>query len=171
MEKLEYNLTDADIKEREDALDLAVNKLNSYGLKWTFRSINYVLNDLGLTFNNLRSCIFKDKNGEAVFNVSLAVLVLVESGLVGSKQVDMNNKSALESRAYDIIEDWLDEMYSLAVLHILIIDILEKKHFFTDMDSLKIIELLGYKNSQRDLAGAHILNNAQERLAQAQALS
>lgn len=171
MEEINYNLTDEEVAVREEALNKAIDKLNSYGLKWTFRSINYVLNDLGLTFNNLRSCIFKDKKGEAYFNVSLAVLVLVEAGLVGSKHVDVNNKEALEDKAYDIIEGWLDEMYSLAVLHILIIDILEKKHFFMDMDSLKIVELLGYKNSQQDLVGVHILNNAQERLAQAQALS
>lgn len=163
-------LTDEEIKEREDIFNIALNKINEYGLDWTFRSINYIVKRHNITFNQLRSCIFKGKDGEVGYDLFKAVQLIIEAGLVGSKQIEENKTSELENKAYDIIEDWRNNLGYIGILQILLINIMEKKHFFMGTQDLKVLELLSYKNLQKDIANIQMAMEIEQKVSQSQAV-
>lgn len=166
----EITLTENEIKEREEILECALNKINEYNLEWTFRSINYVVKRHNVTFNQLRTCVFKTADNNVEYNLFKAVQLIIESGLVGSKQIQENNSKELEDKSYEIIEDWRNSFGYIGILQILLINIMEKKHFFMDTRSIKILELLSYKNLQKDIANTQLAMEIESKLTQSQAV-
>lgn len=171
------NEKDLELKEKEKEKDKekelyteAVNKLNSYGLEWTFRSINYILNKENVSFGQLRSCVYI-REGNGVFDYIKSTILLIKAGLVGSKQFKETDSQALDERAYEIIEEWREEFGYIGTLHLLIISVMETKHFFMGTQDLAVINHLSSKNLQKDLAQNLIKEDLEEKVRQAQALS
>lgn len=164
-------ISEADKKAiEEDTFNLAVKKLNSYGLEWTFRSINYVLNKENVSFGQLRSCVYM-QDGQGVFNYIKSTMSLIKAGLVGSKQIPESNEKALENRAYEIIEDWRNTLGFIGTLHLLIIHTMEEKHFFMGTVDQAVLNHLSSKKSQTDLVKNLAMEDLEEKIRQAQALS
>lgn len=164
------NMTDEEIQAREELVNLAFEKITSYGLDWTFRSINYIVNREGLTFNQLRSCVFKNSKGEVAYDYMKATLLIIQAGLVGSKQIPESNREELENKAYDIIEDWRNSFGYVGTLQILLINIMERKHFFMGTQDLRVLELLSYKNLQPDLVKTQLALDMETKLSQSRAV-
>lgn len=166
----EATLTPEEVAAREELYNLALDKIKGYGLEWTFRSINFIVNREGLTFNQLRSCVFKNSKGEVGYDYIRATLLIIEAGLVGSKQVADNNREELEAKAYDIIEDWRNSFGYIGTLQILLITIMERKHFFMGTQDLRVLELLSYKNLQPDLVQTQLALDMETKISQSRAL-
>ena len=155
-------------KQNEEIFNLAINKLESYGLEWTIRSIRYIINKENVSFGQLRSCVYI-VNGQAVFDYIQSTILLIKAGLVGSKQFTEQQSKELEDRAYEIIEDWRNTFGCLTTLHLLIINIMETKHFFMNKQDLAVINHLSYKNLQKDISSNLLKEDLEEKLKQAQA--
>ena len=162
---------DAEIKQvEEDTFNLALDKFRSYNLAWTFRSINYVLNFEHVSFGQLRSCVYV-QDGQGVFNYIRSTLSLIKAGLIGSKQLSENDTEKLENRAYEIIEDWRESFGFIGTLHLFIINAMEEKHFFMGTADQAVLNHLSSKNSQPDLIKNLVMEDLEEKIRQAQALT
>lgn len=169
---LDIETTDnADIVVNEELYNKALETLNSFGLEWTHRSIDFVLNKENISFGQLRSCVYSI-DGSAVFNYSRSVKTLIKAGLIGSKQFNSTQTNELEDKAYDIMEKWRDSFGGyLGTLHLLIINQMETKHFFMDSQDMAVIKHLSSKNLQKDLGTNLVREDLEEKVKQAQALS
>lgn len=163
-------LTEEQVKEEEAILEEAVAKLNSYGLEWNFRSIEYVINKENIGFAQLRSCVY-NKSGMAVFDYVKSTSLLIKAGLVGSKQFKESDVKALDDKAFEIMEDWRSEFGYLGTLHLLIINQMETKHFFMGTKDQAVVSRLGSKNLQRDLARNLLREDLEQKVQQARALN
>ena len=81
-EAVEPEISEEELKEREQLFNGAIERVNNLGLNWTFRSIEFIVNREGITFNQLRSCVFnplpfhKDKPSlNASFRTAFSFLV------------------------------------------------------------------------------------------------
>jgi hypothetical protein len=157
-------------KLNESTFNIAMEKLNSYGLNWTFRSINYVLNTCNVSFGQLRSCIYI-KDGQGYFDYIKSTMYLIQAGLVGSGQFKENEAKKIEDRAYEIIEDWRETFGFIGTLHLLLIHEMETKHFFMGTADQAVMNHLSSKNLQNDLVRNLHLEDLEEKVKQAQALS
>ena len=179
--QFDYNVTNSedtvetvdDEQENEKEYNDVVNKINSYNLNWTHRSIEYIVNKRNITFNQLRSCQFKyGKNNDQVgYNVYKACSLIIQAGLVGSKQVKETDLALLEEKAADIIDEWREEVGYIGILHIILINIMEKKHFFMDTRGIKVLKYMSSKNLQEDLVNMEMVNDLQMKIQQSQAVS
>lgn len=157
------------VAAEEKILATAQEKLTGYGLKWTFRSIEYALNKENVTFGQLRSCVYMTKEGPA-FDYVRSVKLLIKAGLVGSKQISDSDAQKLEDRAYEIMEDWREYFGYLGTLHLLMIDRMEKLHFFITDPDLAVMNRLDSKNSQKDLVRNLLMEDLEEKMKQKRAL-
>lgn len=157
-------------KLNESTFNIALEKLSSYGLNWTFRSINYILNTCKVSFGQLRSCVYI-KDGQGYFDYIKSTMHLIKAGLIGSKQFKETDADKLEDRAYDIIEDWRDNFGFIGTLHLLIIHEMETKHFFMGTADQAVMNHLSLKNLQTDLVQNLQMEDLEEKIKQAQALS
>lgn len=150
-----------------------VNKINELGLEWTHRSVEYIVYKRGITFNQLRSCQFKygDNNNEVGYNLYKACNYIIQAGLVGSKQVKETDLALLDIKAQEIIENWREEVGFIGILHIILINIMEKKHFFMDTRGIKVLQYMSSKNLQDDLVNNLMINDLQMKMQQSQAVS
>ena len=162
--------TEEQEKENENAYDQAMERLNSYGLNWTFRSIRYTIDRENVSFGQLRSCVYM-QGDRGVYDILRSTITLIKAGLVGSRQLDENLDKELTLKAYEIVEDWRMNVGSVGILHICIISIMETRHFFMGSQEMKILKHLGSKRLQRDLVTNMIGQDIQEKMAQAQALA
>lgn len=162
-----------DEQENEKEYNLVVNKINELNLNWTHRSIEFVINKRNVTFNQLRSCQFKyGKNNDQVgYNIYKACSLIIQAGLVGSKQVKETDLALLEEKASEIIENWREEVGYIGILHIVLINIMEKKHFFMEDRGLKVLRYMSSKNLQEDLVNMEMLNDLQMKIQQSQAIA
>ena len=164
---------DTDIKKMEERAEVsynfAMNLLNSYNLEWTFRSINFVLNKKNISFAQLRSCVYV-MDDQAYFDYFKSTLILVEAGLVGSKQYKETDTELLENRAYEIIDNWREKFGYVGTLHLLIIHVMETKHFFMNSQDQDIVNYLSSKNLLSDIAPNLTMEDTEEKIRQAQAL-
>lgn len=158
---------DSELNEAE--YNKAIDKVESYGLEWTFRSINYILNKENVSFGQLRSCVYIGDSG-AYFDYIRSTLSLIKAGLIGSKQIAENEASKLEDRAYEILEDWRANFGFIGTLHLLIINRMELKHFFMGTPDLMVVSHLGSKNLQRDLGKNMLTEDLEQKVRQAQAM-
>lgn len=148
----EPDYTEEELRENEAKFDEAQSLVDSFGLEWNFRSIEYILEKRGVSFPQLRSCVFKTGENEAGYNLTKATRLIVEAGLVGSNQDTGTNLQALEMKAWEILEKWRNSFGFIGIFHVLMIRTMEDKHFFIGEDEMKVVQHLNYKNWQSDLA-------------------
>lgn len=110
-------------------IDKAIEVFNGFGLKYNLDSVIYMA-DHGKTPNELRA----DNN---IKNL----ILLVQSGIADH---DLD-------KTKEIIDKWLDNELGLTLLHTLIIDKMEKRHFFTDSLELELLTQLLEKGNQKGL--------------------
>lgn len=166
----ESTYTDEEINDNQQAYDKAIEMLAGLGLEWTFRSIQYIVEKRGVTFNQLRSCLFKVGEKDYQYDLAKATRLIVEAGLVGSKQDAGTNLAVLENKAWDILEKWREDFGFIGIMHILTINTMESKHFFIGQDEMKVVQHLHYKNLQKDLAQNLVAQDLSMKMNQAQAL-
>lgn len=159
-----------EIAEREQLYSEATDRINSLGLKWTFRSIEYIVNRENITFNQLRSCVFKNKGNEVKYDLEQAVKYIIASGLINPRTCTNEDYNECLAKAYDIMESWREEFGFIGILQILLINAMEKKHFFMGTQDVKILEHLASKNLQRDIVMNSIAVDMQTKIAQSQSL-
>lgn len=162
-----------DEQENEKEYNDVVNKINELGLNWTHRSIEFILNKKNVTFNQLRSCQFKfgKDNNELGYNVYKACSLIIQAGLVGSKQVKETDLALLEEKSADIIDEWRENVGYIGILHIILINIMEQKHFFMDTKGVKVLQFMSSKNLQEDLVNMTMVQDLQMKVQQSQAVS
>ena len=157
-------------KINENTFNLAMEKLGSYGLEWTFRSIKYILNTCKVSFGQLRSCVYI-KDGQGYFDYITSTIYLIKAGLIGSKQFKETDADSIENKAYEIIEDWRNNFGFIGTLHLLIIHEMETKHFFMGTADQAVMNHLSLKKLQTDLVQNLQMEDLEEKIKQAQALS
>lgn len=163
-------LGEEQIKEREELFEKAQERIKSYNLKWNFKSVNYVVKQCGITFNQLRSCIFRKADNTTEYDLFRALELIVKAGLIGSEQFKQTQTQELEDKTYSIIEDWRENCGFIGVLHILLINHMEKEHFFMGTQDVKVLELMSYKNLQRDIANTQMMIDVENKLHQTKAV-
>lgn len=169
-EDVETKISEEELKEREQLFNSAIERVNSLGLNWTFRSIEFIVNREGITFNQLRSCVFRNKDNEVKYDVEQAAKYLIAAGLVNPKTCTAEDYKACIEKAYDIMENWREEFGFIGILQILLINVMEKKHFFMGTQDVKILEHLASKNLQKDIVMNSIAVDMQTKIAQSQAM-
>ena len=169
-EDVEPEISEEELKEREQLFNSAIERVNSLGLNWTFRSIEFIVNREGITFNQLRSCVFRSKDNEVKYDVEQAAKYLIAAGLVNPKTCTAEDYKECIEKAYDIMEDWREEFGFIGILQIILINVMEKKHFFMGTQDIKILEHLASKNLQKDIVMNSIAVDMQTKIAQSQAM-
>ena len=167
---LNIQFTEEELAKREEKYNKEMEAIESYGLKWTIRSIDYIVENRNVTFNQLRTCTFK-AGTTPTFNLSKAVRLIIEAGLIGSGQFKSNELDKVRDKAYEIMEDWRNNYGYIGVLHILLINIMEKKHFFMGEQDVQTLELLSYNHLQEDLVKRAVGMDILEKAQQVQAVS
>lgn len=167
---LNIQFTEEELAKREEKYNKEMEAIENYGLKWTIRSIDYIVENRNVTFNQLRTCTFK-AGTTPTFNLSKAVRLIIEAGLIGSNQFKSNELDKVRDRAYEIMEDWRNNYGYIGVLHILLINIMEKKHFFMGEQDVQTLELLSYNHLQEDLVKRAVGMDILEKAQQVQAVS
>lgn len=155
LDEVKIQYTDEELKERETLIDEAEKKLLSYGLKWTFRAISYLVNYEKVSLNSLRSMIFLD-NGSTSVNLERACHLLLTCGLISSRKIEEKDYIKAHDEAFDLMEDWISSGRHLAILHCLIINRMTSLHFFTDSQDSKSLDGLALKNIEKSLALRHL---------------
>lgn len=158
----------ADVENEKD-YTMYLERLRSYGLVWTLRSVEYVLYKENISFSQLRSCVYK-LGDEKVFNILKSTLVLIKAGLIGAKKLTEFDDNVLEDRAYEIVEDWRSNIGFIGLLHLLMIREMELKHFFIDNRDVRVLQHSASKKLQPDLVKNLLASDLEERIRQAQAL-
>lgn len=157
-------------KASEEIFNHGLEILNSYGLVWNYESIDYILNIANISFGQLRSCLYI-VNGQGVFNVIKSTLTLIQAGLLGSGQYQLKDYNVIKESAYKILDDWRVKFGSVTTLHLLIIYVMEQKHFFTGRDDLEVMNHLKSANSLVDLVNQVMASDLEEKIKQLQAMS
>lgn len=164
------DIDEVEVIENKELFDKAVARLNSYGLNWTFRSIEYIVNRENLTLNQLRSCIFEGTDGKVRYDLEKATRYIIACGLVNSKTVTKEDFDACIDKAYDIMDDWVSEIGFIGTLQILMINTMEKKHFFMGTQDIKVLNHLVSVNCQKDMVMNQVGIDMQMKVAQSQAM-
>ena len=160
-------LSEEEKAKNEEAYNKAMDWLKNLKLRWTFKSIEYMLEEEEITLNQLRACVFKNKVGEVVYNIEKAVELIIVAGLVN--EIDDYRKRF--ERANEIMEEWREKFGFIGVMQVLLINIMEEKHFFMDTGDMQILQHLASKNLQNDTILNLISTDIQTKTAQTEALS
>lgn len=163
------NLENKNENEGMDLYNEAMEKLKSLNLAWTYKSINMIVRNENLSFNQLRSCVYMNKNKEGYYDLYKSVYLLIKSGLIGSNQLSITDKT-IDTKVEEIIENWRSEIGFIGILHILMIKQMEDKHFFINKPSMKVLEYMSSENLSKELVDKTLLMELQEKIQQAQAL-
>lgn len=100
--------------------------LKSWDLHFSFKGWDMCVNRENVSLAQLRAAKFEGKD-DTITNVELAVKILLKCGLI----VNFNgNNEALENRVLECMEEWRREVGSVDILHMILIRIMEEKHFF-----------------------------------------
>lgn len=115
--------------------------ITEYNMKWTWESIDYVLNKENVSFNTLalRDGSFKN------------VRILIQAGLPKARRT--------KEDAFKIMDILREEGINMDIVHIVLKDKLEKSHFFTDMEALDDIINLGAANIQTTMSTSFAMIN------------
>lgn len=150
VEKYKYVPNEESDMTKLQAIEKKFKRLN---LQFTFRGLKYVLEHENTTLTLLRCAQFLDENGNEVIDVHRATFLLIQAGLISSKQESVQDIDKLEEHTYKIMEDW-QKKYDLCTLFIQLALQLEKDHFFmssTTMTLLKTASKLSTYSSGSDL--------------------
>lgn len=137
-------------KDVKALVNQAQEYINSLNLKWTFRSIEYIVNREGYTLNQIRGAVF-DVNGTLQHDIERSAKLLLSAGLVNPATVSPDDYRAVKERADEICEEWRDRFGYIGVLQIMLVDIMEQKHFFIGTSDAKLLKHLHEEGTQTDL--------------------
>lgn len=115
------------IKEAADRL------MRIWGLKWTFKSLDYILNTERVSLVQCAQAYFLDSDitGEsAEKDVTRSVKILLMAGEMGFS--GLSDIKELESQAYEKMEEWREVFGDLNALLLLIVERLREDHFFSE---------------------------------------
>ena len=149
--------------------DAALERVKSYKLKWTFRSIEYLVKEEGVPLTQLRACAF-NINGEVKYDLEKSTKLLIVAGLIG--EAGKYNRETYEkalNRAYEILDDWRENEGHIGILHMLMIQIMEDKHFFMGEAETKFLVKMSEMNKTPDVVGTLMGQDQLTRISQAQA--
>ena len=133
-------ITNEVVNESEEIQELSlrnkstINKIEDiiteYNMRWTWESIDYVLNKENVSFNTLalRDGSFKN------------VRILIQAGLPKARRT--------KEDAFKIMDILREQGINMDVVHVILKDKLEKDHFFMDMEALEDLVNLGASNVQ-----------------------
>lgn len=124
--------------------------IKSLNLTWTFRSIEYIVNREGYTLNQIRGAVF-DLNGSLQHDIERSAKLLLSAGLVNPATVSPDDYKAIQNRAAEICEEWREKFGYVGVLQILLVDLMEKKHFFIGTSDAELLKHLHEEGTQTDL--------------------
>jgi len=137
-------------RQRNNALIAkAKDYIKQLGLRWTIRSIEYLVNRENISLNQLRACVF-DRGGNVVYDIERATKYIIMSGLI-SKQCDSDAYLSIEDRAYEVLEHWQEEFGYIGVLHMMLIEQMETKHFFMGTQDAQILAEIAVRKSLKSL--------------------
>jgi hypothetical protein len=160
----------ADVQNVVHELKKIDDFIKNLGLHYSFRSVEFLTKDCGVTTNQLRSCIFLDENGNAISSVEESVKYLLMSGLVGANSSLRFDRKTLEDKVFNIMDEWADKFGWIGVLHVLLIDIMQKKHFFMGGQEDLILSKLAEEQTQMALIQMHVQADVMTRMAEEQCL-
>lgn len=156
--------------EEVELFNSVKNFINGLNLVWNYRSINTIVRDECVSFNQLRSCVFLNNKKEPYYDLYKAVALLLKSGLIGGNATHKKDKN-LDDLVDNIIEQYMEDFGFIGLLHLIIINILEDKHFFMGKREMQVFEYMSKNNLSKDLADQNILKEFQEKIQQSQAMS
>lgn len=165
LKEVNLKYSDEDLKAREEIIAQSKEKLLSYNLKWTYRSISYLVSKEKITLNNLRNFIFTTSTGAVEVNLERAVHLLITIGLIGAGKFEEKDWETISDEAYGIMDDW-SESYHIAVLHCLIIDLMTKKHFFMAGQDTLAMDAMSLLSIEKSLAIRHLAISEETKLQQ-----
>ena len=90
--------------------------------------------------------MFKGKDEEVKYDIEKATRYLLVAGMINYKTVTKEDYEKHLEDAYDIMENWREENGFIGILHIIIINLMEKKHFFMGTQDIRILEHLASNN-------------------------
>lgn len=147
----EKMITNENVNESEETQELSlrnkatINKIEDiiteYNMKWTWESIDYVLNKENVSFNilALRDGSFRN------------VRILIQAGLPKARRT--------REDALKIMDILRDQGINMDIVHIVLKDKLEKDHFFMDMEALEDLINLGAANIQPAMSSSFAMTN------------
>lgn len=144
--------------------------IKSLNLKWTFRSIEYVVNTEGYTLNQIRGAVF-DVNGTLQHDIERSAKILLSAGLVNPATVSPDDYRAVKERAAEICEEWREKFGYVGVLQILLVDLMEKKHFFIGTSDADLLSYLHSEGTQTDLIKTLMAVTLESKAHQTEALT
>ncbi len=160
----------ADVQNAVHEIKKAHDFIENLGLHYSFRSVEFLTKDCGVTTNQLRSCVFLDENGNVISSVEQSVKYLLMAGSVGANDSLRFNRKALEDKVFNIMDEWADKFGWIGVLHVLLIDIMQKKHFFMRGQEDVILSKLAEEQTQMALIQMHVQADVMTRMAEEQCL-
>lgn len=144
--------------------------IKDLGLHYSFRSLDFLSKDCGITTNQLRSCVFIDENGNMMSSVEESVKYLLMAGLVGADKSLRFDRKTLEDKVFNIMDEWAEKFGWIGVLHILLIDIMQKKHFFMGGQEDMILSKLAEEQTQIALIQMHVQADTLAQIAEKRCL-
>jgi hypothetical protein len=166
---IDLNKIEADVDDNYGLEDYekAEKLLNSFELKWSFRSIELIVNEFKVGLNQLRGCLF-EVSGKVKYDIELATKLLIMAGLINKdKNADMQK---LEDRAYEIMDEWRENVGAISILHLFIINVMEKKHFFMGETEGGIMSQIMKKGVQPEIYSKLMGVEAETRINQMKAM-
>ena len=137
-------------KDVKDLVKQAQEYIKSLNLNWTFRSIEYIVNREGYTLNQIRGAVF-DVNGTLQHDIERSAKLLLSAGLINPATVSPDDYKAIQNRADEICEEWRENFGYIGVLQIMLVDVMEKKHFFIGKSDADLLSYLHEEGMQTDL--------------------
>lgn len=171
MKNKELELNNVEETEDKDygleEYEKAEKLLDSFNLKWSFRSIELIVNEFKISLNQLRGCLF-EVSGKAKYDIELATKILIMAGLINKdKNADMQK---LEDKAYDIMDEWRENVGAVSLLHLFIINVMEKKHFFMGETEGGLMSQIVKRNVQPEIYSKLMGVEAETRMNQMKAM-
>lgn len=137
-------------RQRNNALIAKAKEyIKQLNLKWTIRSIEYLVNRENISLNQLRACVF-DRGGTVVYDIERATKYIIMSGLI-SRQCDDTTYTLIEDKAYEVLEHWQEEFGYIGVLHMMLIEQMESKHFFMGTQDAQLLAEIAVRKSLKSL--------------------
>ena len=157
-------------KELKDLVIQAQNYIKSLNLNWTFKSIEYIVNHEGYTLNQIRGAVF-DLNGTLQHDIERSAKLLLSAGLISSATVSPEDYTKIKSRAAEICEEWRENYGYVGTLQILLVNIMEQKHFFIGRSDANLLSHLHEEGTQTDLIKTLMAVTLESKAHQTEALT
>lgn len=144
--------------------------IKSLNLTWTFKSIEYIVNREGYTLNQIRGSVF-DLNGTVQHDIERSAKLLLSAGLINPKTVSPEDYKDVQDRASEICEEWRENYGYVGTLQIMLVDIMEKKHFFISKSDANLLSHLHEEGTQTDLIKTLMAVTLESKAHQTEALT